>query len=166
LEVQVVTVDHKNSSEGDAYRLAPRGADLAPLADLWVAAWLAVMPQIDFPARRAWLVTCVKDIEAHGGTTVCAYDADGNLAGFCLLDLDRAYLEQIAIAPPLFGTGVGRLLIGEAQRLCPDGLALDVNADNLRALRFYENAGFLRGEPGANPVSGLATWRMHWPGVA
>ncbi len=164
--MQVVTLGHKNSSEEPGYRLGPRGSDLAPLADLWVAAWQAVMPQINFTARRTWLITCVKDIEADGGTTVCAYDTTDKIAGFCLLDLRRAYLEQIAITPPLFGTGVGRLLIGEAQRFCPDGLALDVNADNLRALRFYENAGFLRGEPGTNPVSGLATWRMHWPGLA
>jgi putative acetyltransferase len=169
LEMQVATVQHENSSsevsDQNRYRLGPRSNDLAPLADLWVAVWQAVMPQIDFTARRSWLITCVKDIEAQGGVTVCAYDKGDKVAGFFLLDLGRAYLEQIVIAPPLFGSGLGRLLIGEAQRLSPDGLALDVNADNLRALRFYEKAGFERGEPGINPVSGLATWRMHWPGL-
>ena len=161
---------HDNSDQRvldqNEYRLGPRSADLAPLADLWVAAWQMVMPQIDFAARRAWLITCVKDIEAQGGTTVCAYDATNEVAGFFLLDLNRAYLEQIVVAPPLSGSGLARLLIGEAQRLCPHGLTLDVNADNLRALRFYEKAGFRRGEPGVNPVSGLATWRMHWQSVA
>ncbi len=165
----VAAVQHENSSQAisgqNRYRLGPRGAELAPLADLWVAAWQAVMPQVDFAARRAWLITCVRDIEAQGGMTVCAYDAQGEAAGFILLDLRRAYIEQIAIAPDLFGAGLARLLIGEAQRLCPDGLALDVNADNLRALRFYEKAGFQRGEPGINPASGLATWRMHWPSL-
>lgn len=160
---------HETLSQGvldqTHYRLGPRGADLAPLADLWVAAWQMAMPQINFSPRRTWLMTCVKDIEAQGGTTVCAYDTTGDVAGFFLLDLNRGYLEQIVIAPPLFGTGLAPLLIGEAQRLCPNGLALDVNADNLRALRFYEKAGFQRGEPGVNPVSGLATWRMHWPSV-
>ena len=147
------------------YRLGPRGADVAALAHLWVEAWQAVMPQIDFAARRSWLIRCVADIEAQGGATVCAYDSDGEVAGFFLLDLRRAYLEQIAIAPGQFGSGLARLLIGEAQRLCPDGLTLDVNADNLRALRFYEKAGFQRGEAGVNPASGLATWRMHWPSL-
>lgn len=153
----------QKSNSQKRYRLEPRGADVAALADLWVAAWQAVMPQIDFAARRSWLIRCVADVEAQGGTTVCAYDAKGEVAGFFLLDLSRAYLEQIAIAPLLFGSGLARLLIGEAQRLCPDGLTLDVNADNLRALRFYEKAGFQRGEAGVNPASGLATWRMHWP---
>ncbi|MGP8233297.1 MAG: GNAT family N-acetyltransferase [Methylovirgula sp.] len=145
------------------YRLGPRSADVAALADLWVDAWQAVMPQIDFASRRSWLIRCVADIEAQGGTTICAYDTKGDVTGFFLLDLSRTYLEQIAIAPEQFGSGLARLLIGEAQRLCPDGLTLDVNADNLRALRFYEKAGFQRGEPGINPASGLATWRMHWP---
>lgn len=153
----------QKSNSQKRYRLGPRGADVAALADLWVAAWQAVMPQIDFAARRSWLIRCVADIEAQGGTTVCAYDGKGEVAGFFLLDLSRTYLEQIAIAPLLFGSGLARLLIGEAQRLCPDGLTLDVNADNLRALRFYEKAGFQRGEAGVNPASGLATWRMHWP---
>ncbi|MDR3407895.1 MAG: GNAT family N-acetyltransferase [Methylovirgula sp.] len=153
----------QKSNSQKRYRLEPRGADVAALADLWVAAWQAVMPQIDFAARRSWLIRCVADVEAQGGTTVCAYDGKGEVAGFFLLDLSRAYLEQIAIAPLLFGSGLARLLIGEAQRLCPDGLTLDVNADNLRALRFYEKAGFQRGEAGVNPASGLATWRMHWP---
>ena len=114
------------------------------LADLWVGAWQAVVPQIDFAARRSWLIRCVADIEAQGGTTVCAYDSDEDVAGFFLLDLNRAYLEQIAIAPPLFGSGLARLLISEAQRLCPEGLTLDVNADNLRALRFTRKSGSQR----------------------
>lgn len=148
------------------FAIGPRGDDLRPLADLWIAAWQAVMPRIDFEGRRAWLMNCIRDIEAQGGQTACAYAANGEVAGFILLDLRRAYLEQIAIVPSLFGSGLARLLIGEAQRLCPDGLTLDVNADNLRALRFYEKAGFQRGEPGVNPASGLATWRMHWPSLA
>jgi putative acetyltransferase len=145
------------------YQIGPRSEDLASLADVWVAAWQAVMPQLDFEARRSWLVTCIRDIEGHGGTTVCAYDPQGDVAGFFLLDLRRAYLEQIAIAPSRFGSGLAALLISDAQRLCPEGLTLDVNADNPRALRFYEKAGFRRGEPGINPASGAATWRVHWP---
>jgi putative acetyltransferase len=147
-------------------RIGPRGEDLAPLADIWVAAWQAVMPQLDFAARRDWLVTCIRDVEGQGGLTVCAYEPGGDVAGFFLLDLRRAYLEQIAIAPPFFGSELAPRLISEAQRLCPDSLTLDVNADNLRALRFYEKAGFQRGEAGVNPASGLATWRMHWPNLA
>ena len=88
----------------ERYRLGPRGEDVGALADLWVEAWQAVMPQINFPARRAWLVRCVADIEALGGTAVCAFDARDEVVGFFLLDLGRAYLEQIAIAPAQFGS--------------------------------------------------------------
>ena len=37
--------------------ITPLGEALIPqLVDLWVAAWTQAMPQIDFEARRPWLV--------------------------------------------------------------------------------------------------------------
>jgi len=52
--------------------------------------------------------------------------------------------------------------LDEAKRLCPAALDLEVNTDNPRALRFYEKNGFLRGESGTNPASGLKTLCLHW----
>ncbi len=146
-----------------AFRLAPRGDDLGPLAELWVASWQAVMPGIDFAARRAWFLACLADLEAQGAKTICAFGAE-SLLGFILLDETRGVLEQIAVAPERFGSGVGALLLDAAKQLCPLGLRLEVNADNARAVRFYEKAGFAVQEAGVNPASGLKTWRMRWPG--
>jgi putative acetyltransferase len=146
-----------------AFRLAPRGEDLEPLADLWIASWRAVMPQIDFAARREWFFAYVKEIEAQGGMTICAFGGD-RLVGFMLLDGGRGVLEQIAVRPQLFGSGLAVLLLGEAKRRCSTGLSLEVNVDNARALRFYEKAGFMRLEQGVNPLSGLRIWQMHWLG--
>jgi putative acetyltransferase len=142
-------------------RLACRGDDFNLLADLWVASWRAVMPGIDFAARRDWFLAYLKDLEARGAKTICAFRAE-HLSGFILLDEARGVLEQIAISPERFGSGVGALLLDEAKRLCPSGLSLEVNADNPRAVRFYEKAGFERLEAGINPSSGLKTWRMGW----
>ncbi len=72
--------------EALAFRLAQRGDDLEPLADLWVASWQAVLPGIDFVARRIWFCANVRDIEAHGGSTICAFDGEDRLAGFILLE--------------------------------------------------------------------------------
>ena len=144
------------------YRLAPRDDDLAPLADLWVASWQAVLPEIDFPARRDWFCTYLQEMESCGGSTLCAYDSRAGLAGFVLLDIGKCVLEQLAVSPSLFGSGLGAWLLDEAKSRCPGGLSLDVNADNPRALRFYEKHGFVRQSPGTNPLSGLATWRMIW----
>lgn len=145
-------------------QLACRGDDVGRLADLWVASWQAAMPGIDFTLRRDWFLAYLSDIETQGGETICAF-AGKHPLGFILLDCARGVLEQIAIWPALFGTGIGTLLLDEAKRRCPSGLSLEVNADNARALRFYEKAGFERAEPGVSSASGLPTWHMRWPSV-
>jgi putative acetyltransferase len=123
------------------------------------------VPGIDFAARRDWFLTYLKDLEARGAKTICAFDGQ-HLLGFILLDEERGVLEQIAVRPERFGTGVGALLLDEAKRFCPAGLSLEVNADNARALRFYEKLGFERQEAGVNAISGLKTWRMRWVGAS
>jgi putative acetyltransferase len=152
----------RDPQTGPSFRLDRRGDDLDGLADLWVASWQAAMPGIDFAARRGWFLAYIGDIEAQGGETICAFAAE-HLLGFIVLDAACGVLEQIAVSPELFGTGVGALLLDEAKRLCPAGLSLEVNADNPRAVRFYEKAGFVAQEAGVNPASGLKTWRMRWP---
>ncbi len=157
------------SAKPQIYRLAPRGDDLAPLADLWVASWQATMPTIDFAGRRDWFCGHVLDVELRGGETICAMDGQadppGDLLGFILLDRPQAILEQIAVAPSLFGSGVGAFLLDAAKHRCRAGLSLDVNVDNPRALRFYEKHGFGKVGSGLNPHSGLPIWRMRWRGV-
>ncbi|MGB8276712.1 MAG: GNAT family N-acetyltransferase [Methylovirgula sp.] len=147
-----------------SYTLSPR-KNLAPLADLWVASWQATLPMIDFAARRDWFCTYVEEIEQRGGATLCAHDPQGCVAGFILLDIPQKILEQIAVAPALFGSGLGASLLNAAKDRCRDGLSLAVNADNPRALRFYEKHGFVRVSESVNPCSGLPIWHMRWPGV-
>lgn len=156
-----------SSREADCrspYRLAPRDGDLAPLTDLWVAAWQAIMPAIDFAARRDWFLAYLIGIEQDGGVTLCAYDPQACLSGFILLDGPRKILEQIVVAPALFGGGLGEILLDHAKTLCPAGLDLTVNKDNPRAIRFYEKHGFMRIGEGVNPRSGLPILTMRWPG--
>jgi putative acetyltransferase len=83
------------------------------------------------------------------------------LLGFVTFDPATAYLDQLAVAPEAKGSGAASLLLNEARRLSPDGLTLDVNQDNPRALRFYEREGFEKIGEGTNPRSGLKTWRLH-----
>jgi putative acetyltransferase len=145
-----------------SYRLVPRGEDLSPLADLWVASWQATLSAIDFSERRAWFLDELENLERQGAVTLCALDAEDNLAGFILLDPARNILEQLCVALVYFGCGVGAFLLNHAKRLCPKRLSLDVNADNPRALRFYEKHGFRRAASGINPHSGLPIWHLRW----
>jgi putative acetyltransferase len=177
-----------------------------PLADLWVASWQETMPNIDFSARRDWLVNHISTLEAAGAITICALDHDdfgsnrskimnvidfiqlerdtggkpaqrstfphpaleppNRIVGFVTLNAATGWLDQLAVAPAAKGAGAAERLIEEAKRLSPRLLALDVNVDNPRALRFYEKEGFVTIGEGVNPMSGLKTLRLVWQGAA
>jgi putative acetyltransferase len=147
-----------------AIALRRRGQeDLPRLADLWVASWLEAMPDIDFSARRPWFCDHLLQLEAAGAVTICGFDGSNRAIGFVTVDPATGYLDQIAVAPEAKGSGAAALLLDEARRLSPNGLELDVNQENARALRFYEREGFKKIAEGANPRSGLKTWRLRWP---
>ena len=141
-------------------------ADCATLADVWVASWREAMPDIDFEQRRRWFLDHLRGLEADGAITICAFDGLNRLLGFVTFDPATAYLDQLAVAPEAKGTGAAKLLLNEARRLSPNGLVLDVNQDNARALAFYAREGFAKTAEGVNPRSGLKTWRLRWPGNA
>ena len=141
-------------------------ADLPHLAELWVASWQEAMPGIDFGQRRQWFLDHLKGLEAAGSITMCAIDPSGLILGFFSIDPSTAYLDQLAVAPRAKGRGVARFLLSEAGKVAPQGIILDVNEDNARALAFYERQGFVRIGEGVNPLSGLKTLRLRRPGQA
>src|SRR3974390_1466755 len=85
---------------------------------------------------------------AGAGVTSCCRshaalaEAYGALVGFVTVDPKTMYLDQIVVAPELWGSGVALRLLDEAKRISPRGLDLLVNKDNFRAIRFYEKHGF------------------------
>lgn len=136
--------------------------DAETLADLWIASWRDAMPEIDFPARRDWFLDHLRRLEAAGAVTICAFEGSSRLIGFMILDPETGLLDQLAVVPRAKGSGAAVLLLNEARRLSPEGIRLDVNVDNPRALRFYEREGFERIGDGVNAKSGLETWRLRW----
>jgi len=124
------------------------------------------MPDIDFAARRPWFLDHLRALEAAGAITICALDGVNRLLGFVTFDPATAFLDQLAVAPEAKGTGVAHLLLNEARRLSPNGLVLDVNQDNARALAFYAREGFAKTAESVNPRSGLKTLRLRWPSMA
>lgn len=138
-------------------------ADWAALLDLWVASWRATYPEIDFDARREWLVRQITTLEAKGAATLCLFTAEaGALAGFVIIDPASGWLDQICVGPEYIGGGYGETLMKEARSLAPGIIRLDVNADNDRAVRFYERGGFRQIGRGANTLSGRETIMMEW----
>ncbi len=136
--------------------------DRPALIDLWVAAWNAAMPAIDFEARQAWFEDHMDGLESAGARTIVAEDLGGAPIGFLTIDPADGYLDQLVVAPAAQGRGIGRRLIAEARRLSPGRLALQVNQDNWSAVRFYEREGFRTTGSGSNSRSGLPVWHMEW----
>ena len=135
-------------------------ADFDAMADLWVASWQEAMPAIDFSARRPWIVARLQDWPAAETFTAVA---DGRPTGFLLLDEAAGLIDQLVVTPAAKGDGTAKLLLQAARLRASAGLGLDVNADNARAIRFYEREGFRKEAPGINPASGLPTWHMRAP---
>lgn len=136
--------------------------DWPSILDVWVASWRATYPEIDFDARRDWLVRHLRDLEAVGAVTLCLFDAGSRLAGFVVINSADGWLDQICVAPDRFGAGLGASLLNAARNVSPSLIRLDVNADNVRAIRFYERDGFSRVGRGANSLSGRETVMMEW----
>jgi len=78
-----------------------------------------------------------------------AVDEADRALGFMLLDGN--YMAALFVDPEHHAAGIGRLLVEEALRRCPD-LLTEVNEQNVRALGFYQRLGFTR--VGRSPLDG------------
>jgi len=143
------------------FHLRPyRDSDAEAAIALWLRTWQQTYPDIDFAARLTWWRARWRD-ELVPGTQIVIAENAAALAGFVTID-GTGYLDQLVVAPEHWGSGLAAALAAEAKRLAPSGVRLTVNADNARAIRFYEKAGF-RDEGGdVNPISGRAVRHMVW----
>lgn len=140
-----------------------RDADLPEMLDLWVDAWRATYPEIDFDARRAWLTRQIAALETKGAVTLCIFTESGErLAGFVIIDPETGWLDQICVGPAYRGDGYAEALMAAARTLSPGVVRLDVNSDNMRAIHFYQRRGFTEVGRGANTLSGRPTVMMEW----
>ena len=66
------------------------------------------------------------------------------------------------VAPDHWGSALATALLDRAKQLSPGEIALLVNADNARAIRFYRRNGFVHAGEDVNPTSGRPVLRMVW----
>jgi putative acetyltransferase len=142
--------------------LPEHSCDGTELIELWLASWAATYPDVNFEQRRGWFAEHLALLEMQACTILTARSAAGALTGFVIFNAVSGWLDQLAVHPDAFGTGTGGALMAEAKRLSPGFLQLDVNGDNVRALAFYERAGFRRTGEGVNPNSGARTLSLEW----
>jgi putative acetyltransferase len=136
-------------------------ADQEATIELWRRTWQAAYPAIDFAARVDWWRARWRD-ELLPVATVTIAEADDIIIGFVTVDPSTGYLDQLVVAPKAWGGGGAQALVDEAKRIAPNGLDLHVNADNARAIRFYEKHGFVIAGPDKNPISGKPVFKMSW----
>jgi putative acetyltransferase len=128
---------------------------------LWLRTWQAAYPEIDFATRVEWWRQRWRNELVPSAAIVIA-ESQTIVIGFVTVDPGTRYLDQIVVAREHWGSDIGAALIAEAKRISPNGLALDVNTDNTRAIRFYRKQGFVITGAGVNPISGRPVHRMTW----
>jgi putative acetyltransferase len=138
-----------------------QAADLPETLDMWIAAWQAAYPSIDFAARRGWTADRIAELERTGSQSRVATH-DGRIVGALVVNAETGYLDQLVVAVTHQGRGVADALLAEAQRLAPSRIDLHVNKDNARAIRFYEKRGFAVLGEDINPRSGAPIYLMRW----
>jgi putative acetyltransferase len=136
-------------------------ADEDAAIELWRRTWQIAYPRLDFNARLDWWRERWRQELVPTAAIVLAQSQTA-LLGFVTVDPKTRYLDQIVVAPEAWGGGIAEALLAEARRLSPSGLDLAVNADNARAIRFYEKHGFAVTGNDVNPRSGAPIRKMAW----
>jgi putative acetyltransferase len=129
------------------------------VADFWVAAWQATMPEIDFEARRPWILEHLAHMR-DSGQVVRGHYLGNEIQGFYTLFPATGLIEQICVRREAAGQGIGAHLIEDAETFTRAPLNLVVNADNNVARRFYEKLGFVDLSTGVSAMSGLVIVSM------
>lgn len=144
-----------------AFHLRPyRAEDEDAAIALWLRTWQLAYPSIDFAARVAWWRERWRN-ELVPNADIVVAEQDQAQIGFVTID-SQGYLDQLVVSPDHWGSPLATALVDEAKRLSPTGVTLKVNADNYRAIRFYERNGFARDGADVNPTSKRLILKMAW----
>ncbi|MEX3946410.1 ribosomal protein S18-alanine N-acetyltransferase [Paraburkholderia sp. EG287A] len=90
-----------------------------------------------------------EDSLRNGYYGLCMRHVTGTLIGYCVLMpvVDEMHLLNLCVAPQAQGAGAGLAMLREAVRIARmqglEGLLLEVRPSNHRAIRLYEQFGFV-----------------------
>ena len=137
-----------------------RAADEDAAIELWLRTWQLAYPSIDFVARVPWWRERWRSELVPNADIMVAEEAEAQI-GFVTID-KQGYLDQLVVSPEHWGSPLATALVDEAKRLSPGGITLKVNADNDRAIRFYQRNGFVHDGEDVNPTSKRLILKMAW----
>ncbi|MDQ4054598.1 MAG: GNAT family N-acetyltransferase [Actinomycetota bacterium] len=92
-------------------------------------------------------------------------EKDGRIVGYLVLSQD--WLDDLYLAPDVYGSGIGSALLDVAKSRRPDGFLLWVFESNAGARRFYRRHGLVELErtDGSTNEEHSPDVRMAWPGA-
>ncbi|RZI83299.1 MAG: GNAT family N-acetyltransferase, partial [Microbacterium sp.] len=143
-------------------------ADLAELAELFIATRRAAVPAMPLPVEgddeiRDWFDALTLGTAPGAKEIWVAEDED--VLGFAVTDGN--WLDSIYVGPQHQARGIGSALLEVVKAQAPGGFALWVFASNTSARGFYHRHGLIELEHtdgSANP-EGAPEVRMAWPGL-
>jgi GNAT superfamily N-acetyltransferase len=161
--------------------------DLAAIANLhsesWRTAYRGILTDdyLDGPLQNERLAIWHARFlgQANERMFVIAAEQDDQLVGFACAFRDEhplfgSFLDNLHVAPPVTGRGIGRQLLSETARYLVTsgsraGLYFWVFEQNRKARRFYEKTGALQVESAENPMPDgqrVSSLRYYWPDPA
>jgi GNAT superfamily N-acetyltransferase len=100
--------------------------------------------------------------EIEKGWSLFVADDNGALAAMLALHLPRMYLDQLFVAPPYQGQGLGSTLLGFTRNHLPDEIELRCIRENEKAWRWYEREGFVFEQEKVEPMTGFVMKYYRW----
>lgn len=135
----------------------PGPDDLDTLMALWLDTNVSAHP---FIPRLFWEGAYEQVKSALPSAELFAWQEAGKIMGFIGVT-GGVYVAGLFVGRQYQSRGIGQALISCCKRLYPR-LELDVFAENVRALRFYNKNGFTVVKTGMNPHAGHEECRMVW----
>nr|WP_123670417.1 GNAT family N-acetyltransferase [Actinocorallia herbida] len=140
-------VAFRDAAEGDVPEIVAL-VESAYRGDASRAGWTTEADLLDGQRTDPESVRSLLGVE---GSRVMLAERDGRLVACCHLERrgDSAYFGMFAVSPAEQGSGVGRLVLAEAERAAADGwgaLEMEMTVITLRAelIAWYERRGYLR----------------------
>jgi putative acetyltransferase len=128
-------------------------ADIDVIASIWRAAWASANPAVaDLAQLHHWRKRVTEEFGAPCSVTVVSRERE--VIGFVVTTPSQRYVNQFFVLPSAQGVGVGSWLLAQIKVSFEAGFTLHVSKTNLRAQRFYEVNGMLKGAESVNPQSG------------
>lgn len=161
----IEAMDQSMNAGNRAFELRPAiGADRDSIAEIWHSS--ASLPGVGPPVMpTARELRERVDLEFAAGWTVTVAANGSDIAGFAAIKPREAILDQLFVRPDRIGGGVGTALLAHSKLAMPEGFTLFTASSNMKARRFYEEAGLAFIRDDAHPRTGHPVTYYCWRGT-